>query len=626
MTTTHGSTEKTTGSRWPIAGADRLPYLLGLAGALFLAGAPSMLMTYAGLDPSWSLGLNEARAESFQFGRDAVFTYGPWGYLDHPAPVGSLQSLAALVYAVSAAAALYAAAFLALRRRWEVSPAVAAGTATALTAIFGTVVEASALAAVACGLFALVDAVSVAEGARRRGRVTALPVAIAAASGLLVQVKLSVGVAVALVAALSALGDLAGRRVLLDLVAAGAAGAVSFLSFWLLAGQDLGWLPEWVRGSVEIVAGYPGAMALERQDALLGYLLVLALAAYAVVLLVGLARRVGLRRALVPALLAGALLEFGFKAAFIRHDDHELVFFTVATAVLLAIAPLARHRTAAVAAVVSALLMMVPGLDWLDVRDARDAWRVSLQVALDGSAADSYDEQAKAGGRATYQLPEEFVSAVGDQPVAVDPYDAALAIDYDMNWHPWPVMQAYSAYTPFLDRLNARAARTAPADQVVLRLPTVTVDARNPVWETPEYVLTLACQYTQVLTNGSWSLLRHDDPRCGERREVGREALDAGETVDVPPAGPDELLVASFRPQGEGVLHRLSDVVLKDWTMLSVTADDQAFGMPESLAGGPLLVGYPDRGDEGVFPAFHYARLSFTEPGTVTFSSIPLAP
>jgi hypothetical protein len=625
MTTTPGSSESTI-SRWRIRATDNPAYLLGLATALFFAGAPSILTTYSGLDPSWVLGLNIARAGDAEFGRDVVFTYGPWGYLDHPAPVGSLQTLTALVYAVVVSAAMYAAVYTALRRGWLVSPAAAAATAAAVTAVSGAVAESSMLALAACSIFASVHALSVAEGARPSGTVTLTPVVIAAVSGLLVQVKLSVGLAVAVVALLAALGDLALRRLVVDLVAAGVAGMLSFLVFWLLAGQDLGWLPEWVRGSMDIVTGYPDAMGLERSDALFGYLVALALVAFIAQQLVRLARRVGPRRALAPALLAAALLDFAFKAAFTRHDEHELVFFALVLALLLALAPLARHRAAAITAVVSAGLMVVPGLDWLDAREARDSWRVALQVSLDRSSADYYDEHAKEAGRTAYALPEAFVAAIGDHPVAVDPYDGAVAVDYDMDWHPWPVMQAYSAYTPFLDRLNARAARTAPQDQMVLRLPGATVDARSAYWDTPDYLLTLACQYTQVLTDGTWSLLQHDHPRCGDRREVGRQSLDAGETVNVPAAGPDELLVAGFQPRAGGIVDRLAGVVLKDWTTLSVTADDQELRLPEALATGPLLVGYPDRGEEGLFPAFHYGRMSFDEPGTVTFETIALAP
>jgi hypothetical protein len=533
------------------------------------------------------------------------------------------------VYAVLVAAALYAAVHLALRR-WELPPVHAAVGAAAVTGVLGSVTEHSALAGAAVGLLALLRVTD--ETGRTLGRtvgrawwaLTRLPVGIALVAGLLIQVKLSVGIAVAVVAVLTALAGPSVRRVLTDAVATLVAGAASFLLFWVLAGQDLAWLPEWAHGSSEIVRGYPDAMSTPGIDRLFDYVVAAALAVFVVVQLVRLGRRAGLRRTIVPALLAAALAEFAFKATFIRYDDKHELFFIVATAVLLGFAPLARRRIWAVAAVVGALVMMAPGTTWLDLSQPRTAWRVALPVALKQSAADYYNQQAGGLGQAVYALPSEFVTAIADRPVAVDPYESAIAIDYGMTWHPWPVIQAYSAYTPYLDRLNARAARTASADQAVLRYPAAAIEGRNPRWETPEYLLTLACQYTQELTNGSWSLLGHDQPRCGPRHQVSSADVEASEAVTVPAGGPGELVLASFVPEGDSVLEKLEATFLRDSHQLWISADGQGFHVPEAIASGPLLVGYPDRGDAGIFPPFHYAQLSFTEPGTVTFSTMSI--
>lgn len=622
MTTTHEGPD--TRTVWRVPRVEWAPFGLGLAFSILMSGAPATLLTFAGLDASWALGLNVARANDFQFGQDLIFSYGPWGYLDHPAPLGDGLFGIALLYSVLAVAGLFVTSYVALRRRWDQSPVAAAACAAAITAILGATVEASALALAACAAAALIHAVTLAEGARRVGTITLLPVAIAVVAGLLVQVKVSVGVAAAVIAFLTALGDLSIRRLVVDTVATGAAFIASFLLFWSLAGQQFQWLPEWVRGSMEIVRGYPEAMAFERADGLLGYLVGLVLAIFVVVQCVRLARRVGVRRAAVPTLLAAALGVFAFKAAFTRHDDHELTFFALVTAILLSLAPLARHRWSGVVALVGALVMVMPGATWLDVRQARDEWRVAMQIALVEPSAEVYYDRGKEQGRATYQLPEEFVTAIADHPVSVDPYDVALAIDYDMTWHPLPVFQAYSAYTPYLDRLNARAARSAPADQLMLRIPTASIDARNPRWETPEYTLTLACEYTQQLSDGLWSLMRHDEPRCSGREEVGRQHVTANESATVPPARPDELVLAQFQPDSTSIPARLGHTIFKDWGQFAVEVDDESFQLPEALAGGPLIVSYPDRGAQGLFPAYHYDQISFSVPGTLTFNTVHL--
>ncbi|HEX5431447.1 MAG TPA: hypothetical protein VFW83_05745, partial [Bryobacteraceae bacterium] len=55
--------------------------LLWLLGFYVLPG-PAPLAP--GLDPSWQAALTEAFLHHLQFGKDIVFTHGPWGFLNRP--------------------------------------------------------------------------------------------------------------------------------------------------------------------------------------------------------------------------------------------------------------------------------------------------------------------------------------------------------------------------------------------------------------------------------------------------------------------------------------------------------------------------------------------------------------
>src|SRR6266550_2927250 len=41
-----------------------------------------------GLDESWAWALNAIPGANYIFGKDVVFTYGPWGFLMCPRPLG----------------------------------------------------------------------------------------------------------------------------------------------------------------------------------------------------------------------------------------------------------------------------------------------------------------------------------------------------------------------------------------------------------------------------------------------------------------------------------------------------------------------------------------------------------
>jgi hypothetical protein len=87
--------------------------------------------------------------------------------------------------------------------------------------------------------------------------------------------------------------------------------------------------------------------------------------------------------------------------------------------------------------------------------------------------------------KAQYALSAHVVTAVGDRPVAVDPFDVGVAWAYGLSWRPVPVMQPYFAYTRSLDERAARALLATPG-LAVLREETV-VDDRFQLWDTPPY-------------------------------------------------------------------------------------------------------------------------------------------
>jgi hypothetical protein len=288
-----------------------------------------------------------------------------------------------------------------------------------------------------------------------------------------------------------------------------------------------------------------------------GYLAAGAVAVLVGVLLVRLLRRQVSAAAVGTAVAAAAVLELGFKHGFVRHGPgHEETYFMVAGFVLIALAAwFGRDR--AVLVVGLCAIAMVPGtLRLYDPVAARNQLRSGLELLLDKP----YRVDALAARqqllRDRYQLPAAIVGAATGHPVQIDPWEASAAWAYKFDWHPVPVFQLYSAYTPYLDQLNADAIVRAPADQVVLEGVSGSIDDRNPWWESPRYRLALLCDYVPVAAEGSWTALRHGANRCDGARGLGSRTVAAGEQVDTPAVGPDEVLVAlhadARRPADQG--------------------------------------------------------------------------
>jgi hypothetical protein len=409
-------------------------------------------------------------------------------------------------------------------------------------------------------------------------------------------------------------------------IAAVAVFAVVFPLAWLAAGQSLGDLPGWLRGSWRLASGYQEAMAIERTDSAVGYVLAVLVALVAGTAAVRLARRDRGLVALGVGLLVLAALEFGFKHGFTRHDaGHEPSFFIIGGFLLVGLARYARRPVAVLVAAGLTLAVVPSGIERFDPFAARDRWRASAEAALNDGYRRDLLANAKREARARYAIPPALVAETVGHPVSVDPWEATAAWAYSMEWRPVPVFQSYSAYTAELDEMNARAIAAAPADQVVLREDREILDDRNARWETPRYLLALACDYTPGARDGRWSLLRHGPDRCAEPRTAGSREVRAGEAVDVPAAGPGEIVVARFTPRPDDVLSTVGNALLKDWSPLHATVDGQRFRLPEALAGGPLMVSVPaELGWAPPFGAFRYSRLAFDRAGTVAFEVVAL--
>jgi hypothetical protein len=606
--------------------------VIGLAVAVLLGGSVPIPGAFAGLDPSWRVGINAARGAGLDFGPDLIWTYGPWGFLDHPLALSRLQFALGVLAMVLVVAGLWVVLYASLRR--TVRAPIACVLATLLSVLMPAATELSLLAAIVCGVACVLRLVTRPVAAPLGLRVPAgwtrrfepVAVGVGAVAGVMVQVKVSVGIAILAVAIVTALAERSVARLLVNLALAVGAFLLVFVGCWVAIGQDLGNVSLWIRGVREIVTGYTEAMAYERPDNTFGYLAFAVVVGFLLVTALRFLRagHTSLLERVCALVVTGLLLGFAFKAGFIRHDEHELAFFVVSAGLVVAWAASAKRRASAFIALAVAVYMFFPGLGWLDLKQSRDRWRVAAEIVLTSDGARGYGDVEREQGKAAYQLPQEMVDAIGRQPVSVEPVDTAVAMAYRMRWSPMPVMQTYSAYTAYLDDLNADWARDASPDQLVLRNNGLAIDGRSALWETPAYLLALACDYVPVLDQAPWLLLRHEGTRCEAPRAAGSAVVDAGEAVPIPQPGAGEMVVASFEPDAEGAATRLAHVLLKDYSIFRVGVDGVDYRVPEALVGQPLLMAYPDQGDRGLFAPFAFSTVSFGRSGTVRFATVEL--
>jgi len=612
--------------RWPRSLTDRIGSVLTVSGGapavsavatLAIVGSISPTFPEPGLDPSWRIGVAIGATRGWEFGTDILFTSGPLGFLENTLAEFRGQFVLGVAFGLVSLALLWAALYLSLRRLTTSAPA-AIGAGFLTVAIGGFPFGDRLIAAF--GGFAVLWL-----GSRKcnvRGTCW-LVAAISVAAALQVLVKFSEGVILVALAGIVAVFAVPTRSAVKTLGTALGVVIPTTVVLWLVAGQSLTTLPRYVVASQSLVAGYPDSMAYEQQTFALSYLLAVVIVAAVLVFAWRAGRDVSTRARWGIVASVVVILTFGFKQGFTRHDGHDQLFFALAAVLLIVVA---NRRTRVVAWTLAAVAAVCAGagLEKFDPLPARDNWADAVQVAVDSSYHRTLQAEAVAEARAQYALSPAILDAIGDRPVSLDPWEATLPWAYGMNWRPVPMFQNYSAYTEYLDALNAEALLSAPKDQVVLRSSGPGLDGRNPLWETPRYMLALVCDYRATLADKTWQVLSHATDRCGAPTRVDTRTVEAGQAVTVPRAAAGDLLVARFVPDALRGVDALAAIVFKPLKPLTITADGDQFRVPRGLSDGPLLMKLPVAAmwPEHFGGDTDYRRLVFSEPGRVMFEAV----
>lgn len=585
------------------------------------AFGPSVPVPVAGLDPSWITALNIAHGAGVRFGSDAVFTYGPLGFMDVPLVVSRSNMVLGLLFAALAAASLWLALRHALIR--ALAGSFAAPVAAVMVVLLARVALPSTIILSAFGYvgFAIVGG-TMTRWAYRSA-------ALAAVSAILVLVKFSEGLALLGIAGLVTLFTALQKPLVRGLAVVAVSGAsfvVTFVVAWLLAGQSLGDVVSWLHGSLSVSSGYTDAMAVERSGGA-GFIAGIVVT----VIVLALAPRVSVERSRLAVAgsmtIALAVLYLGWKEGFVRHDTgHEYTLFVQALPLVAACLICVRSIAAKAVLLTAVLALAGTSLSALAPRPASQRLVDEYRILTDATHQQTLLDKARVQAQQAYRLPETLIAGVGLRPVSIDPLDVSLAWAYRLNWRPVPVFQNYSAYTPYLDERNASALADAPDGAAVLRRAGGGLDGRNPLWDPPRYTQALICHYVPERSEGVWMLLgKIAASRCGDEQTVTSEHVRAGQQIDVP-AAPDvnTMVVMHFTPSGPGLLTKAWWALAKPGHPLHVTAGGRHYRLPRKLADGPLIVRMaPSAGwADGWDGATAYQQVAFSDPGVVRFTFV----
>ena len=544
-----------------------------------------------GLDSSWQLGLQLAASRGLDFGHDLVFTYGPLSFLLEPVLVGGSTGTASVL--VTFAAHLGFCALLLRGALRSVSPPLAIAVVYAITGVLAAVGY-SLVVADYLVFAVLFLAVWVLE--RQDPAPAALIVlgAFVAAAQLLV--KLNGGLLCILMLALAVWRCRPGGARSLALLAGSYVGAVAFL--WLLTGNSLTDLPNWIRLSRHLVTAYSGAMAFEVPGRSAEYVeaaIATVVAAAAVFLRV---RTLGRARALS---IGALLLVYGFgywKEGFVRHDAHALAFFAAVAVALLAFTWKGLGRYAAAGALVVTLVAsarapeFAEGVPYHPIRSTAAA-AAALQESVVPHARSREIAAGREDIRAMLALDPQTLSQLRGHTVDVAPYETSAVWAYGLEWRPELLLQQYVAEDAALDSANADALADRGAARILRQALWPALDGKHPLYEAPASSMVLVCRYREVTSNGGWAVFARGANRCASPHLLSSASARGGTALPVPsPPSSHDVVVAHIQVN-ESALQRLQRLALKRRDQATIMVDGERYPLVPATATGPLILRMP---------------------------------
>jgi len=564
------------------------------------AWRPVDLVPRAGSDHSWVGALQIAAHNGLSFGTQVVFTYGPLGFLANPqlwyAHLGEMSFAYLLLIRFGLVLALFAGA----KRAFGVLTSALLAFSIASAVGFVTYpAEAVAFFIVAVGaILQKADA----------GRSIAIALAAGAFTGIEVLVKLSVGIWLMVLTAIFAC-TLSGRR-RNYLLAAMTGFVLTLLLGWSVSGHGLGALPSYVRNGAQILIGYGPAMSIEQPGLGWEYVVVPFAVALGVWGILQMTRLHQPRQRWGIALLWVVLAFFLFKEGFVRHDSgHAVVCLGGLLGGFMAFRWSPDYRPFGLAGIAAMFIMLlaaqssIPGQPQSLVEPFNPLSNMGfLASELHGITSELKRAQLIREGRAAIQAADRVdsrsLALLQGRTVSVYPTEIAIIWAYGLTWHPLPVLQSYSAYTPTLDEVDADALTSRRAPERILYVAGGSIDGRVLSFDEGITSRSLLCRYRTMRATQTLVVLGHSLNRCAAVRRLSVVHADWGQAVSVPRPRARMLVyvrIDGVNPRG---LESVRSLLFRPHTR-EVVLD----GAPHRLVSANAIDGLPLRAAPGVdFP------------------------
>jgi hypothetical protein len=535
-----------------------LPYLqvVLLIYVIILTFPYLLIDTRGDTDSSWYIGLYKATDAGLLYGRDVVFTYGPLGFLTIPIFINKTLWAYSAVYTLLLYVLTIFGCSLYIRKM----------KANLVKTLIFAVIFAAIFNGWLIGRtgrdFELVFSVFIFSYLYTLMKRSLIPLsALAFFYSTLPFIKFSAALAACITGAAFLyilIRNKRGKEAIIFLI-------VCLASFSALALLLLGTpkaIFRYLYGCWQIASGYNDAMGIEHGLLKKDYLF----AIFAWVLYIGLLVYCALRKRkfdLIYLVLGFGVLFLYFKLGFVRHDHAHVIYFYSMWLLVFGLYFLRSFADAKIIRYFVLLFIFVMlyqcGVNIFSLKASSflklympgrvpDKLR-NLQLSFNlfrGIGTEEQTAKVKTQLMEYFPLRAETVEMLSGHTMDVFPTDIAITEAYGLKWHPRPVFQSYSAYTEYLDSINAKHFNSDSAPQYVLYALSA-IDGRYPIFEEPATFRTLLQNYEPCGQDEAFIILKKNPSAdTGSKEYIGTAVGKFGQIISLPRLN-DGLLFAEIK-------------------------------------------------------------------------------
>lgn len=433
-------------------------------------------MPQNGLDPSWGFGMNQAVSQNLEFGREIIFTFGPYSSIYtqnfHPA-TDHLMIWGALAFAICFSFALFLyfknvklyIKFLLL--------AVLSGFSLSLDAIFFFYPL-----LVATYLMTLYGDEK--EISHNNIYIYFIMIFLFFPFGLLPLIKGTLSTLCILILMLSLFFLILKKQWKLAVIIC-VISSTSLVFCWVLAGQQISNLVLFFKNMSPIISGYTEAMA--KNGPILEILIFVSVSIFFVATLI---KSVGFKS--IEAFLLCAIftltLYVAFKAGFVRHDGHAMISASMVVLAGLLLSCFNKRNNLVIFFSFFVYLFIYSHYQNITIFSIMNNIVSTYSSTYNGFRSRVQDKQllTKKFEEAMINIQQNVSFPNMEGTTDIYSYNQSLLIASRNKWNPRPIFQSYSAYTTALSDINKMHLLSYKSpDNIIFSVETI--DGRMPTMD-----------------------------------------------------------------------------------------------------------------------------------------------